>query len=109
MPLFSPFVFLCPCSRNRGGPYRHWISRESSSLIESPHTLRQTVYRNGYRPIPVPAGLKYPIIKAWTLLAREDPPSWLATEPTDERLTSTGILADGLRPLDIDVTDIGVA
>ncbi len=79
------------------------------------HT-RATLWQCGYRPIPLlshtdpdkaRAG-KAPVHKDWTVRARRDPPE-AAVTPAQSHLTNTGILADGLRPVDVDVDDFARA
>jgi hypothetical protein len=66
--------------------------------------LRHLYYENQYRPVPITNGLKFPTDKAWPDLARQDPPYVCQFMP-DHRALGTGILCDGLRPLDIDIDD----
>jgi RecA-family ATPase len=75
-------------------------------------TLRAEVWGAGYRPIailgpdhpdPVRAG-KSPAGKEWTERARQDPPEAVRFAAVS-RLPNTGILADGLRAIDIDIDD----
>jgi hypothetical protein len=74
-------------------------------------TLRAELWRVGYRPIPVfnadakvTSPGKQPLGKAWQRDARRDPP-FCVTSPAVQHALNTGILADGLRALDIDIDD----
>src|SRR5262245_33951990 len=73
--------------------------------------LRAELWGAGYRPVPVfnadadvtlPG--KQPLSKAWQIDARRDPP-FCATSPAVAHALNTGVLADGLRPVDIDIND----
>jgi hypothetical protein len=69
---------------------------------------RKQLWANDYRPVCIrshPDPLKFPTLKAWPDLARRDPPYPAVTDPPDERFQNTGILADGLRPIDIDLNE----
>jgi len=67
-------------------------------------TLRQRLYTNGYRPVEIPSGVKFPINDGWPDLARRDPPEPCCTRFPHWRL-NTGISGDGLRPIDVDIED----
>jgi hypothetical protein len=66
--------------------------------------LRQQLYTNGYRPVEIPSGIKFPVDDGWPDLARRDPPEPCCTRFPRSWL-NTGILADGLRPIDVDIED----
>jgi hypothetical protein len=73
--------------------------------------IRQCVWDTGYRPIPVvsydnngPSPGKRPLGQDWINAARLDPPFCVTSPPVAHAL-NTGILADGLRAVDIDVDD----
>jgi hypothetical protein len=89
-------------------------------IMEHVHNVRRFLWRNGYRPVPVlspdrkergagkrPAGTG-PYWKHWEIDARRDPPHAVTAEPADYA-TNTGILTDGLRPLDGDIDDPDLA
>jgi hypothetical protein len=65
---------------------------------------RQALWEAGYRPVPVRTGLKIPHGFGWQIRARMNPPESVLEQPLAAAL-NTGILADGLRALDIDVDD----
>lgn len=67
--------------------------------------LRQDIYGNGFRPLAIQHRLKYPTDKGWPDLARQNPPDACVSQP-DARSPGTGVLCDGLRPIDIDVEDV---
>lgn len=81
--------------------------------------LREAIWGNGFRPIAIRHGLKYPVEKGWTDLARLNPPRAIQDVRHDWGdgynggylvgrgyfYPNTGILADGLQPTDIDVDD----
>ena len=66
-------------------------------------TLRQDLWRNGYRPVPINNGEKFPFERAWPDLARHNPPQALMIVRLCQ--LGTGILGDGLRPIDNDIKD----
>jgi hypothetical protein len=66
--------------------------------------LRQRIYARGYRPIPIPKGLKFPPYDGWQTTARLDPPPCVVSSFTCD--SNTGILCDTLRVMDIDITDV---
>jgi hypothetical protein len=79
-------------------------------------SLRAALWQGHYRPIPLlthtdpdraRAG-KAPLHKDWPARARRNPPE-AAVTPAQAHLTNTGILADTLRALDVDVDDFGRA
>jgi hypothetical protein len=79
-------------------------------------TLRAALWQGRYRPIPLlthtapdraRAG-KAPLHKDWPARARRNPPE-AAVTPAQAHLANTGILADTLRALDVDVDDFGRA
>jgi hypothetical protein len=70
--------------------------------------LRKAIWRNGMRPVCVrtwPQLLKFPTLKGWGDHARRDPPYPAVALPPDPKFQSTGILTDGLQPIDIDLRD----
>ena len=89
-------------------------------ILALTHQSRKLMWRNGYRPVPVlspdsgeknagkrPAG-SGPNWSRWEIDARQDPPHAVTAEPADYA-ANTGILTDGLRPLDGDVDDPDLA
>lgn len=77
--------------------------------------LRAELWQSGYRPLAVyshdarheSAG-KAPLGLEWERRARQDPPE-AATWPALRHAANTGILADGLRAVDIDIDDPDLA
>jgi hypothetical protein len=65
-------------------------------------TLRQTYWRNGYRPVPVYSRQKRPRGSGWRADALQDPPVWATRWPEDEAL-GTGLLTGNLTGIDVDV------
>jgi hypothetical protein len=70
--------------------------------------VRSQLWAAGFRPLSVATGGKEPIGKDWPERARRDPPDCLLYDPVAHAL-NTGILADGLRAIDIDIDDPVVA
>jgi putative DNA primase/helicase len=86
-----------------------------SGSIEVVKTIRKLVWHHGFRCLPVQNAKpgdkdsgKAPIGKQWTVGARQNPPECLQWEPVAHAL-NTGILCDGLRVIDVDVDDAGMA
>jgi hypothetical protein len=78
--------------------------------------VRAALWQFRYRPVPLlsfddpdraRAG-KAPLHKDWPIRARLDPPE-AAVTPAQAHLSNTGVLADGLRVLDVDVDHFGRA
>lgn len=68
--------------------------------------FRRAAWANGYRPLPVRTGEKRPADMGWPELARQSPPPCARPDAGfDPAAASTGILADGLRIIDVDVDD----
>ncbi len=63
--------------------------------------LRQQLFENGYRPVPVLTGLKYPIDDSWQ--------NATGVPAFDPKKASTGISCAGLRVIDVDVDDPDMA
>lgn len=57
----------------------------------------------GYRPVAITKGEKFPHQKLWQALARLNPPH--ACDHIWWWMPYTGILCDGLRPIDVDIDD----
>ena len=79
------------------------------------HAVRATLWTHGYRPLPVQNAKrgdktsgKAPLGKQWGVGARKDPPECLQWPPVAHAL-NTGILCDGLRAIDLDIDDPGLA
>jgi hypothetical protein len=68
------------------------------------HLVRCILHDNGYRPVAIKPGLKFPVEDGWPDLARQNLP-WAITDPVARSYPTTGILTDGLRPSDIDLSD----
>jgi hypothetical protein len=66
--------------------------------------LRAELADGGWRPVALRTGDKVPTARAWTARARRDPPADAVEAPRPEAL-NTGLLADGLRIIDIDIED----
>lgn len=73
--------------------------------------IRQRVWDVGFRPVPIvshdtngPSPGKRPLGKDWITDARRDPP-FCVTSPPVAHAMNTGLLAEGLRPIDVDVDD----
>jgi hypothetical protein len=69
---------------------------------------RRQLWQNGFRPVALHSNDKRPFGDAWQDRARQNPPEALTAQPRPAAL-NTGILCDGLRPVDIDVDDPAVA
>jgi Protein of unknown function (DUF3987)/Primase C terminal 2 (PriCT-2)/Bifunctional DNA primase/polymerase, N-terminal len=77
--------------------------------------LRAELWDAGFRPIPVfnadakvGSPGKQPLGDKWQIDARRDPP-FCATSPAVPHALNTGILCDGLRPIDLDIDDPDIA
>jgi hypothetical protein len=70
--------------------------------------LRSRLSASGYRPVPVYTAGKRPFGNDWQNRARLNPPEDATTIPRSDAL-NTGILCDGLRPIDIDIDDPSLA
>ena len=68
--------------------------------LSAVNELRSQLRGNGYKPVVVYTNNKRPVGNAWTEVARKGQ----ATAATSKQ-ANTGILADGLRVVDIDVED----
>ena len=66
--------------------------------------LRESLWSHGWRPLAVYSSDKRPKGDAWTERARHDPPDAVTAAAVQDAL-NTGILADGLRALDMDIED----
>jgi hypothetical protein len=80
---------------------------------------RARLWDAGFRPVAVytvEAGRrlhhdkpgKHPFGKAWQMRARRDPPEAVTAPPRLDTL-NTGILCDGLRPIDLDIDNATIA
>jgi hypothetical protein len=92
-----------------------WDEAPPADEITQTYELRKDLYGNGYRPVPIfsphvrvknPG--KQPVGDDWANEARYDPPKSIVEQPSYDAL-NTGILADGLRAIDIDIDDSGIA
>jgi hypothetical protein len=70
--------------------------------------LRWGLWEGGFRPVALKTGDKMPMVREWTERARRSPPAD-ADDPPRSDLLNTGILADGLRIIDVDIDDYSVA
>lgn len=68
-------------------------------------TSARVLSKNGYTPIPVVAGEKYPTIKNWTNINYAQSPELLGEYCTKHPDASTGILLGDVCVIDIDVLD----
>jgi hypothetical protein len=66
--------------------------------------VRRILWERGFLPVAVFSREKRPKGLAWPERARRDPPDAVISPATRDAL-NTGIIADGLRPLDLDVND----
>jgi putative DNA primase/helicase len=82
------------------------IMIESTNPLADIKTLRRTLGANGFLPIPVVTGDKKPYIKDWPRLAAKG--AFIEAEPEFKTL-NTGVLANGLRAVDIDIEDAALA
>jgi hypothetical protein len=86
------------------------------TLVVAAVRLRLWAEGAGFRPVPVfsfdhgerEERGKRPLTKAWTDLARQNPPACLHYAPVAWAM-NTGILCDGLRPWDVDIDDAALA
>ena len=82
---------------------------------QSVSAIRAQLWDAGFRPVPIlnadapgPSPGKRPLGNAWREDALKDPP-FCVTVPAVSHALNTGILADQLRPIDIDIDDPGMA
>lgn len=82
---------------------------------EAVTAIRAQLWESGFRPVPIfnadapgPSPGKRPLGEAWREAALKDPPLCAAT-PAVSHALNTGILADGLRAIDIDIDDSDMA
>jgi hypothetical protein len=80
------------------------MTPEQQQVVE----LRQRLWRNGFRPVPCLTNDKVPLGRDWPERARQNPPECLRFDPVPHAL-NTGVLADALRLIDIDIDDPGLA
>jgi hypothetical protein len=71
-------------------------------------TLRSRLWDAGFRPVAVLSRDKRPLAREWGESARQDPPECVRLGAVPHAL-NTGILCDGLRAVDFDIDDDGVA
>lgn len=72
--------------------------------LESVASLRARLWDAGFRPVPVATNDKRPLARAWSELARQDPPQGAVAAPSPAE-ANTGLLCDGLRGIDVDIDD----
>jgi hypothetical protein len=70
--------------------------------LETVAVLRARLWDAGFRPVALKTGDKMPLAEEWPERARRNPPADAVDRPQLDKL-NTGILADGLRIVDIDV------
>lgn len=87
------------------------LDEHETDILDDIENLRREMYAAGFRPIAVyshnaqvPSAGKRPVGKGWQEGAKEVPPRCL-TEPVTHDALNTGILCNGLRPIDIDIDD----
>jgi len=86
------------------------VALDDAEIIrENTKLLREDLWGNGFRPVavasittPCTSPGKQPLAAGWQDSARLDPPKD-AKEAVEDAALNTGILCDGLRPVDIDV------
>ena len=83
------------------------MSAERSSLAGVAMD-RARLWNAGYFPIALQTRGKRPLDKQWPEAARRDPPD-AVVRPPSPRTLNTGVLADGLRAIDIDIEDHNIA
>lgn len=83
--------------------------------VESVSAVRAQLWESGFRPVPImnadapgPSPGKRPLGDGWREAALRDPP-FCVMNPAVAFALNTGILCDGLRPIDIDVDDPTIA
>lgn len=79
-----------------------------ASSIEAVAAIRAQLWESGFRPVPVLNSDKAPLGRDWGNAARKDPPDGVRFQPVPHAL-NTGLLADGLRAIDIDIDDTDLA
>lgn len=72
-------------------------------------SLRQQLFANGFRFVPVYTGDKKPYGRQWPQQARALTAETAAAYPQDSSALNTGILADGLQAVDVDTDDLALA
>lgn len=70
--------------------------------------LRSSLWDAGFRPVAVLSRDKRPLGREWPDRARQDPPECIRLGAVSHAL-NTGILCDGLRPVDFDIEDRDIA
>ncbi len=83
--------------------------------VESVSAVRAQLWESGFRPVPImnadapgPSPGKRPLGDGWREAALKDPP-FCVINPAVAFALNTGLLADGLRPIDIDIDDPAIA
>lgn len=85
-------------------PSAYNIDENSGDPLQQVADQRAALWAAGFRPLEVYSKGKRPKGMAWQIRARQTPPDAVQRAPKVDAL-STGILADGLRPIDVDVDD----
>jgi hypothetical protein len=91
------------------------VSALTADDIGTVTALRARLWDAGFRPVPVfnadadvASPGKQPLGKAWQIDARRNPP-FCANSPAVAHAMNSGILCDGLRPIDFDIDDGALA
>ena len=91
------------------------MSATVATELAEVEALRRRMWANGYRPVevasvdnPGASPGKRPVANAWQDGARRNPPE-AATRPATADAMNTGTLCDGIRAVDIDIDDAGIA
>jgi hypothetical protein len=71
-------------------------------------TLRQQLWQNGFRAVPLLSNDKVPIGKSWPELAQRDPPDCLNYPPVLHAM-NTGLLTGQVRAVDVDIDCVALA
>jgi hypothetical protein len=89
----------------------------SPEALQAIAALRGLIWTRGFRPMPIysadhadraRAG-KAPLGNEWEKRARQDPPECIRLGAAVDWATNTGVLCDGLRAIDLDIDDPGIA
>jgi hypothetical protein len=83
-------------------------SADPAAILAHVAARRQRLWEAGFRPIAIETTGKRPLTPAWQQRARCNPPAD-ATEAPRQECLNTGILADGLRIVDLDMDDAVMA
>lgn len=67
-------------------------------------TLRELLWTNGYRPVAIRNGCKFPTDTNWGDRAKQNPPACISEDASPTHL-GTGVITAGLRAIDVDIAD----